>query len=452
MFEILNNKKVGIVVIVIFSIFLYSYLTDNSIQSFDFKGTAESFNLTGQNTEVLFKAKKIHFTTNETVFNNVNNITIESNNGKLKQIDKSPSVKVITNSNRYRPISIDDIDINIVFNLPMSFKYTINRIEISGYMYSPFFKLNGGEVTLKNGGVDTVFIGDEKITDFRLISFKMDNTSSIKVLSNNIELDAFGVSDLIIVGNKLSTISIPYGEGILRLDNHLFDIRNADRTDIKVVPTKESYFEVYEGNIVFNGITNSAKLNNEDQIMSDLEYWLKIQPEKINAYSSLINVFMMLFLVGLTWWYAHSTKKLVSIETDKKKHEKQRFLNILLAELETNSLLLEDLKKSVDMISEDHSKLHEFVFIGFKEDGFNTFRNRGGFEYIDLGLYNKIVDYYTSLYRLDAKNKLKLSIESNEFGRILHNVMHGTLIGEIETIIESNNNLKNELESEIQRI
>lgn len=402
---------------------------------------------------MLFKAKKIHFTTNDTVFFNVNNISIESKNGELKQINRSHYVQFQTNTNIYRPISINDIDMTLLFfNSPMSLNYNLNRIDISGYMYPHNFKPNGGEVTIQNSGVDNVFVGGEKITDFKRIFFEMDNTSSIMLSLNNIELNAFGVSDLIIDGEKLSTINISQGEGILRLDNHLFDIKNADGIDIEVSHTAKSYFRVDGVNIIFRGFTNSAKLNNEKIIMGDLEYWLKIQPEKINAYSSLINLALMLLLVGTTLWYAHSTKKLVSIETDKKKHEKQRFLNILLAELETNSLLLEDLKKSVDMISEDHSKLHEFVFIGFKEDGFNTFRNRGGFEYIDLGLYNKIVDYYTSLYRLDAKNKLKLSIESNEFGRILHNVMHGTLIGEIETIIESNNNLKNELESEIQRI
>ncbi|MCK4796281.1 MAG: hypothetical protein KAT05_02805 [Spirochaetes bacterium] len=445
----MNNKIVGICLGVLLTLILFSNtsLAENSNQSFDFVGDGKIFNFSGQNTEVLFKAKKIHFTTNETLFNHVNNITIESNSGELKQIDRSPLVKLRINTNIYRSISIDDIDITLFFNSPMSLNYNLNHIEISGYMNSHYFKPNGGEVTLNNGGVDNVFIGDEEITDFRRISFKMDNISSIKVLSNNIELDAFGVSDLIIIGKKLSTISTSHGEGILRLDNHLFDIKNADVIDIEVLPTTKSSFRFDGVNIIFSGFTNSAKLNNEDKIMNDVSYWFEEEPEKIIALSSVISAVVTAILLILTALNMRSAQKLVSMETDKKKHEMQRFLNILLAELETNILLLDDLKKSVQTIIDDISELYKFEFLGFKDDGFNTFRNQGGFEYISSELYSELVDYYNRIYRISKKFDL-----SNELKKSLTTIYirDGEPIKDIEDIETFTNNLKIKLKDEMK--
>ena len=443
MFEILNNKIVGICLGVLLTLILFSNtsLAENSNQSFDFVGDGKIFNFSGQNTEVLFKAKKIHFTTNETLFNHVNNITIESNSGELKQIDRSPLVKLRINTNIYRSISIDDIDITLFFNSPMSLNYNLNHIEISGYMNSHYFKPNGGEVTLNNGGVDNVFIGDEEITDFRRISFKMDNISSIKVLSNNIELDAFGVSDLIIIGKKLSTISTSHGEGILRLDNHLFDIKNADVIDIEVLPTTKSSFRFDGVNIIFSGFTNSAKLNNEDKIMNDVSYWFEKEPEKINVVVTFI-------LVVLTGFNMLSAQKLVSMESEKKKHEKKRFLNIIFAELETNSMLLEDLKKSI----ENFNKLKkndpiDFLFLGFKEDGFNAFRNQGGFEYITPETYNLFIEYYNILNKISKK--LDIS-DSNRKSLVKNYIKEGESMEDIEDIETRTNILKEKLKAEMK--
>ena len=118
---------------------------------------------------------------------------------------------------------------------------------------------------------------------------------------------------------------------------------------------------------------------------------------------------------------------------------------MLLAEFRTNNLLIEDLKKSVENIIKDPAKVNDFIFYGFKNDGFSIFRNQGGFE-ISQKLYNKTVDYYTSLYRLEIKNNLKLN--SN---RVLYHAIKGTLMKDIETIQECNINIITQLNDEMQK-
>lgn len=443
-----------ILLVIIAIIFLYNSSIPTSKQS-SFKGNAEFFNFTAINSNMQFKAKGIYFLTNDTMFYSLKNITIESNDGKTRLINYSNSLQVQYNEKFFQPLQ--NVDVGILFkNLTLAKELDYNRINLFGYMNinAPNkLKSTGGEVFILKDSVNYVFIGDEKFTDFRRISFEMDNTSSVQFFSETIKLEAFSASDLKIT-SQLSKIILYQGEGVFGLNNHIFDVRSSDVLNVEILAgyKESSLLRIDDTKILFTGVTNSAELNNENLIMDDFDYWLKIQPEKINAYSSAINAVVAVVLVVLTFFNVRSTQRLVLMEAEKKKHEKQRFLNILLSELEINNQLLGDLKKSVDTISKDPSKLIEFVFFGFKEDGFNTFRNRGGFEYVDSRLYNKIVDYYTSLYRLDAKNKLKLSIETNQLGRILYHATQGTLIKDIESIIEFNNNLKNELKSEIQRI
>lgn len=214
---------------------------------------------------------------------------------------------------------------------------------------------------------------------------------------------------------------------------------------------EQSFLTVDDTKIIFTGVPNLAELNNENLIMNDFYYWLKIQPEKINAYSSAINAAVAVVLLILTFLNVRSAQRLVSMEADKKKHEKQKFLNILLAEFETNSGLLEDLRKSVDDIIKYPSKLiTEFAFLGFKDDGFNTFRNQGGFQYVDLELYNKIINHYNLLYRIIKK--LDMDYLNDKQRRSLVNFyITKEITIEIGSIKTLNNELKSELRKEIQK-
>jgi hypothetical protein len=435
-------KYGAIIIIIIFSfIELKDFLYPDSNQFSKFKGNAEYIDFTGQNSHVQFKAKGIYIYTNEVIFYSVKNIRIESNKGEMK-LNNSVSLDIQYNENQSQHLS--NIDADIFFdNLTMN-KGLVNNINFNGNQSSLNFNSNDKEaIIILRPWVKNVDIDGQKFADFDRISFEIDNTSSVKQLfSEKLKLEAYDISDLKIT-SQLSKIILYQGEGIFGLNNHIFDVKSPDVLEVEIFPVN-SLLTVEETKLSFTGYAKSAKLNDKDMIIGDISYWFEVQPEKINAIAVVISVFLTALASISTW-------RLVSMEADKKKHEKQRFLNILLAEFETNSILLKDLKNSAETIIKDPSKVIEFAFFGFKEDGFNTFRNQGGFEYINITLYNKIADYYTSLYRLATKNKLKLSIETNQLGQVIYHATKGTLMKDIENIEESTNSLKNELKNEMQK-
>lgn len=431
-----NNLIIAIIVLVIIaSLFLYYSSVPISNQFSSYNGNVDFINFTGQNSNMQFKAKGIYFITNETVFYSIKNITVESSSGELRLINYTSSLQVQYNEEVYQQLK--NVDIGIYFvNLTMVKWLDYGRINLYGHMnmQSPNHLKSNGEVFIPRIGINYVFIGDEKFTDFRLISFEMDNTSSVNFFSEIIKMEAYTVSDLKITG-QLSKITLYQGDGVFGLNNHLFNIRRTDVLDIEVLPNYigQSLLTIDGTKIIFSGTANSAKSNNEDLIMSDFHYWFKIQPEKINAYSSAISAVVAVVLVFLTFFNVRSTQKLVSLEAEKKKHEKQKFLNILLAELETNSILIEDAKKSFDRLNREEA----FGFLGFKEDGFNTFRNQGGFQYITSELYTKIAGYYNSLNRISNKITPEfIDLTNEEFN------------SEITLIENLNNELKSEIETE----
>jgi hypothetical protein len=127
----------------------------------------------------------------------------------------------------------------------------------------------------------------------------------------------------------------------------------------------------------------------------------------LNENSGTINAVAILILVILTGYYAYSTHKLVKIEEEREKGKQRKFLNILLAEFKTNKDFLEYLKKELE--NRSHSRIERpltVVFLGFRDDGWNTFRNQGGFQYIEEALYDKIAKYYVSLYKISKEQEI----------------------------------------------
>lgn len=432
----ITKKMFLTIVLIIIPLFLFFLVYSSTAAQFSsFIGSAEYINFSGQNSEVQFKADVIYFTTNETVFYSLKNITIENDKGERRLINDSSSVQIQHNENFSQYLS--NVEVDIYFdNLTMT-KNLVYYTDLRGYMNKYTLnqlKPNSGHVIIRRPWVNYVFIKNEKLEDFESISFEMDDSSSVKFFSEVIKLEAYNISDLKIKG-RLSKIILYLGEGVLGLDNHIFGIRSPNILDVEIIPNYQnsSYLDVVGTKIVFNGLANSAKINNENMLVKDIFYWLKIQPEKINAYSSATSAIVAVVLVILTAFNVRSTQKLVSMEAEKKKHEKQKFLNILLAELEANSTLIEDSKKSFNRLKQEDV----FDFLGFKEDGFNTFRNQGGFQYITSELYTKIVGYYNSLNRISRKiSPTFIYLTDEEFN------------SEIALIENLNNELKSEIEKE----
>ena len=448
MFEILNNKKVRIILGALLALIILSNtsLAENSNQFASFDGTSKSIIFNGNNSNVQFEANNLFLTTNFTSYSPIKNVTIQYNNGETELINYAHSIRVQYLEDGYQTFQNVDLKMSM-YNLSMTKYWNYNRIDIDGHVNYGQLKLNG-MVYLQKNAINYAIIDDMNITDFNQIFFKIDNTSTVYISNNKIKINAYTASDLNIEGT-FSRIYLNQVSGKLRLNNQKFDVES-DTLDVVISPNYQdtSFLEIENNNIIFNGLTNSTKLNNENIILEKYDYWFENEPDKIIAIAAALSAISALFLLILTAFNLISTRKLLSMETDKKKHEKQRFLNILLAELETNSLLLDDLKKSVQTIIDDISKIIDFEILNFRDNGFNTFRNQGGFEYISSELYSELVDYYNRIYRIGKKFDISDDIKMN-FTAVY--IKTGEPIQDIESIETLTNNLKTKLKDEIQK-
>ena len=115
----------------------------------------------------------------------------------------------------------------------------------------------------------------------------------------------------------------------------------------------------------------------------------------LNTIVATINAIAIAILVVVTAFYAHSTHKLLNIEEEREKGKARKTLNILLAEFKLNKWLLGDLVDKVKITNTGK----DYVFLGFREDGWNEIRNQCGYEYIK-SLYDKITPYYIEIYKI----------------------------------------------------
>lgn len=202
--------------------------------------------------------------------------------------------------------SLSNVDVNILFeNLTIDKRFA-NFVYLSGYMNNMELKSNGEKVIIQRPWVDTVIIGVDKLEDFSSISFEMDNTRSVESHNEIIKLGAFVPLDLIISSEQPSKIILKYGDDELGLNSHKFEVSSADSLEIDLLPNYQSHLYIEGTRLTFDGATDSAKLNNEDIILSEVFYWYKIKPE---ALFSGINAIAVVILVIITGWYANEVKK-----------------------------------------------------------------------------------------------------------------------------------------------
>ena len=299
--------------------FIYPYIQVSNPQYSSFYGNIEDFNLKGKDCLVEFNAESISFVSKDFRIDHVRNITIESN-GKKQLINYSSSI-VVKNYEGYKtPLSVGNVHVDIFLENLTLRKYFPNSVKLNGDMrndYESKFKPKNGKrevVIAKHWGVDYLSIVNEtsgsgtSITDFKIISFELDDSSNITFYSENISLIANGVSDFEILKSlesQMLEMTLTQGEGTLHLDEHLFEIKGSNELNIVILPLpQESHQErgLYIDNTKarFYGLTNFARLNTEDIIFSPVEYWIKREPEKLNAYAVVI----LVFFTGL---YARST-------------------------------------------------------------------------------------------------------------------------------------------------
>ena len=159
-----------------------------------------------------------------------------------------------------------------------------------------------------------------------------------------------------------------------------------------------------------------------------LKYWTV----SINTIATVIETFAIVILVLVTWTYAKSTNELVKIEKEREKNKEKKLLNILLADFKFNLKLLKYHKNELEK-----KTLVSIEFLGFRVDGWDTFRTQGGLQYIKDSLYEEIAGYYVS------QSKLHKEIEGVIYRR--NKAAKQALCEEIEEIEECGESLQKEI-------
>jgi len=121
---------------------------------------------------------------------------------------------------------------------------------------------------------------------------------------------------------------------------------------------------------------------------------------------STINAVAIVILVAVTWYYAHQTHELVEIEERREEGKKGKFMDVLLAEFDSNKEIFDYLKETL----EKRSNLYECVFIRIKDDGWNIFRTQGGFRYLEEDEYDAIAKFYVKVYKINEEQSIRYKL------------------------------------------
>ncbi len=306
-------KKIIVCSMIIIFILFILFLILKPILNFDsnpesrFSGISDYFQFEGKNSTVQFNAKNIIFDTNKTKeieFLSVKNIKVDDDTK-----DKRMSFR-IQFIDGYQSISNAFIEIQFKKLYMVRGIRDGKWINLQGDLNNNYLSKLDGEVNIVNSSVNYIIIlngtttRNSTIEDFENLYFEMDNQSSIKFISESIDLKAYQTSDLQIPFSEISQLLLLESEGNFRLNNHRFDINGADKLEIKNITgpkTEQTYFNVENKKIVFAGYTNDTLLNSKSIILGDFLYWLDYKPEIINGYTALIAIFVALlsFIISL---------------------------------------------------------------------------------------------------------------------------------------------------------
>lgn len=329
-----------------------------SHQSSRFVGDTDSFSIIMENSSISFKSKSIELLANEIVFYSPKYIIIEYNNGTVAIIDSSP---IQIEYNKKVPQLMTDIEISLFLNdfkvdKDYIYDYSIFSGEVNRNMgdYRQLTSINQKVVINKNS-VNHVFIENENITDFKQITFEMDNTSFAHIFTDQINIKANGIYEFKSAG-QLSQIIMYRSEGILGLDDHEFDIKSDDILHIEMMANHNSRLSVDDEKITFHGIISSARLNNQNIMKNNIWYMLKFKPEKINAYSTLLLVFITILYVVFTGQIVKQTEKnLKQTENIIAESEKERKVVFIMKRLEEFYYPLDNLLKTYVKVVETNN-------------------------------------------------------------------------------------------------
>lgn len=289
----------GICISVCFILLILESWTTVTNANSRFDGTSEYYNVMGQNSNIQFKAEKVYFMANTAVFRSVNNINIEKWDEECISKNSSPAIQINYKDDVYSILSYVDADIR--FKNSSIIWSNSNQIQIEGYINEnwPYELKSNCQVMVTDQVADSVFIGSEEFTDFKSISFEMDNSSHFSLFSELIKLDCYGVSNSKINGQFSQLINV--GEGDLRLNANHYHLKNTDSMLVKVNPNSSSSIDVNDAEIKFNALSiNSANVNGQNLMKGQISYWFNYKIEIINALATSVLVLATILYVFLT--------------------------------------------------------------------------------------------------------------------------------------------------------
>ena len=321
------------IVLILILAFIINLLTISNLDA-DYKGTSEYFNLDGKNSHAIFKTDSVRINAETLVFRNVKNIKLETN-GEIVYINSS-SFRVEYKENQWQIFSNVDIQIGLntteIRRRKSNFYFEGDKSSV----YPTEIKSNSSQVIIHSHNVDLLSMEGRDYSNFTTISFELDNTNYVNIYSELIKIDAYQVSELTI-GSKLSGLVLRRGEGILRLDDRLYQIESTDKININFDSNYESSIDVWENNAEFSGNAKSVSLNGKNKMIGILIYWFNQQTEKINALSTIA-------LAIITAVYAIYTGKIV------KQSENEKKISLIEKRLEKLYYPLKDILESITII------------------------------------------------------------------------------------------------------
>jgi len=315
------KKEIVVIILSIFLLLYFLYLLFNPISnpSIEYISSSENFNLKGKNLNVKLNANQVEIKSNTTIFNEVKNVEIRQE-GDVKpkpNIDNVNRSKIIIKYNYEEDYpTFSKGYFQTTFN-NLTIKKDDNFIYFKGDIYNyTSIKIipNSDKFIIKDNVVKSISINGDEYSDFIQISFDIDETSTVELISdNNIIIRSYNVLNFEIIDdydkNILSEIILHKSEGLLRVNDRTYNIKNTDALNLKLNSNFHSSISVIDEDIEFNGYATSGQVNGNDILKSPLFYWFDQQTEKINALATLILAFITFINVILTWKYVFLTKE-----------------------------------------------------------------------------------------------------------------------------------------------
>ena len=318
---LLNHCKILIsLFLIIVFLLLYFLFCPISNPSIEYKGISENFNINGQNLKVKLNANQFDIQSNIIKFNNVKNVEIEKEGQNIFIANRSNIIAEYNYEEDYPTLSNGYFQ--TTFN-NLTITKNSNFIFLEGDVnnYVPPIKIipSGDKFFITDHIVNSITINGEEYSDFILISFDVDETSTLELVSDIVKIRSNYVSKFEITNdyyeNKLSEITLYKCKGLLRVDDRTYNIKNTDSLNLKLNSNYPSSISIIDNDIEFNGNAISGQVNGKNILKNILFYWFDQQTEKINALAALIlaiitlvNVFLTMIYVSLTMGILKQTK------------------------------------------------------------------------------------------------------------------------------------------------